>query len=85
MRNDIAVNPIAGACGAEIDGVDLSQPIDDGTFQTVERALLDHQVIFFRDQNLTPDQQVAFSWRFGDLRLSEQYESLDGHPEITRL
>ena len=47
--------------------------------------MLENQVIFFRDQNLTPDQQVAFSWRFRDLRLSEQYESLNGHPEIIEI
>ena len=85
MRNDIAVNPIAGACGAEIDGVDLSQPMDDGTFQTVERALLDHQVIFFRNQRLTPEQQKAFGRRFGELRISDQYQPIDGHPEILEI
>ena len=85
MRNDIAVNPIAGACGAEIDGVDLSQPMDDGTFQTVERALLDHQVIFFRNQTLTPEQQKAFGRRFGELRVSDQYQPINGHPEILEI
>ena len=85
MRNDIAVKPIAGACGAEIDGVDLSQPMDEDTFETVERALLDHQVIFFRNQKLTPEQQKAFGRRFGELRVSDQYQPIDGHPEILEI
>ncbi len=85
MTQKIDVTPLSGACGAVITGVDLSEPLGNETFAAIHQALLDHQVIFFRDQNLTPDQQVAFSWRFGDLRLSEQYESLDGHPEIIEI
>ena len=85
MTQKIDVTPLSGACGAVITGVDLSEPLGNETFAAIHQALLDHQVIFFRDQNLTPDQQVAFSWRFRDLRLSEQYESLDGHPEIIEI
>ena len=59
--------PIAGACGAEIRGVNVAQ-MDEQTFAEVRRALLDHGVIYFRDQKLTPDQQVAFARRWGDTR-----------------
>ena len=85
MPEPIAVTPIAGACGAEISNVDLSQPLDDESFAAVEQALLDHQVIFFRDQTLTPDQQKTFARRFGELRISDQYQPLDGHPEILEI
>src|SRR5262245_48629946 len=61
----LAVQPVAGALGAEIAGVDLSRPLDDDTFDEVHGALLDHHVIFFRDQELIPDQQIAFARRFG--------------------
>jgi taurine dioxygenase len=85
MPKRITVKPIAGACGAEIDGVDLSKPLDDRTFAEVEQALRDHLVIFFRDQTLTPDQQKGFARRFGELRISDQYQPLDGHPEILEI
>ena len=85
MTQKIDRTPLSDACGAVITGVDLSEPLDNETFAVIHQALLDHQVIYFRDQNLTPDQQVAFSRRFGDLHLSEQYESLDGHPEIIEI
>ncbi|MEL0018891.1 MAG: TauD/TfdA family dioxygenase [Rickettsiales bacterium] len=85
MNGEIEVTPIAGACGAEISGVDLAQPLGNEGFATVHQALLDHGVIFFRDQVLTPEQQIAFSRRFGDLRISEQYESLEGYPEIIEI
>ena len=85
MNGEIEVTPIAGACGAEISGVDLAQPLGNEGFATVHQALLDHGVIFFRDQVLTPEQQIAFSRRFGDLRISEQYESLEDYPEIIEI
>ena len=85
MSDANEIKPISGACGAEISGVDLSKPLGNAKFAAVHQALLDHQVIFFRDQDLTPEQQVEFSRRFGELRISEQYESLEGYPEIIEI
>ena len=53
--------------GHEIRGVDLSREVDDGTFAEVEAAYDRYGTILFRDQHLTPDQQLAFSRRFGPL------------------
>lgn len=78
----IEVRPIAGALGAEIHGVDLGQPMNDETFSEVHAAYLAHQVIFFRDQHMTPDQHKDFGRRFGALNIHPQYLPLDGHPEI---
>ena len=85
MTAEISIKPIAGSCGAEIDGIDLSEPLGDNAFAVVEKALLDHLVILFRDQKLAPEQQKAFARRFGDLRISDQYQPLDGHPEILEI
>jgi taurine dioxygenase len=85
MQGQVEVTPIAGACGAVVSGVDLSRPLGNETFAAVHQAFLDHQVIFFRDQDLTPEQQIDFSRRFGDLRISEQYEALEGYPEIIEI
>lgn len=82
MNNRIRVEPIAGACGAELHGVDLSQELDDETFGEIKQAFLDHQVIFFRDQKLTEDRHKAFGRRFGTLNIHPRYEPLEGHPEI---
>jgi taurine dioxygenase len=69
--------------GAEIVGVDLSQDIDAATFDQIRAAYYEHSVIVFRDQRLTPEQQIAFSRRFGELEIHvlKQY-LLPGHPEI---
>jgi taurine dioxygenase len=77
----IRVEPIAGALGAEIEGVDLAD-LDDETFAEIRRAFLDHLVVFFRDQTLTPEQHKAFGRRFGTLNVHPFVEGLEGHPEI---
>ena len=63
----LQVTPVAGALGAEISGVDLAV-LDDAAFTEIYQALLDHQVIFFRDQKMTPEQYRAFGQRFGSLK-----------------
>ena len=80
--NSIEVRPVAGALGAEIHGIDLADSLSDEQFNTVHRAFLDHQVIFFRDQALDPDSHKEVGRRFGDLNIHGYYESLPGHPEI---
>src|SRR5216684_2621852 len=65
------VSRVAGALGAEISGIDLARPLDDAVIAEIRRALLDHQVIFFRDQHLTPEQHLAFGRRFGDLNVHD--------------
>jgi taurine dioxygenase len=78
----IEVHPIAGSLGAELSKADLSKPLSGEVFQEIHRALMDHLVIFFRDQNLTPDQHKAFSRRFGELLEVPFIRALKDHPEI---
>ena len=61
----IAVHPIAGPLGAEISGVDLGADLDEATIADIRRAWLEHLVIFFRDQDLSPARFLAFARRFG--------------------
>ncbi len=78
----IETRPIAPALGAEIGGVDLSGPLDDGVVSEIRRALLQFGVIFFRDQDITPEQHLAFARRFGDLVTYPMVKGLDDYPEI---
>ena len=80
----IEIIPARAVLGAEISGVNLALPLDDATFATIERAFNDHGVIFFRDQNITPPQQVAFARRFGEIEFNIFGErwSMPGSPEI---
>ncbi len=60
-----SVTPVTGAIGAVVDGVDLHEPLDDATAQLVRDALHEHSVLFFHDQDLTEDEQLAFAATFG--------------------
>lgn len=61
----VEIAKLSPALGAGIEGLDLRQPLDDAATETVHAALLDHCVLFFPGQDITPDQQVAFSRQFG--------------------
>ena len=63
----LQIDPLTPAIGAAIAGVDLSRPLDAATLDRIYQALLDHLVIFFRDQAITPDQQLAFAAGFGEI------------------
>ena len=79
----IEVRPVAGALGAEISGVDASQPLGDEVIAELRSAWLDHLVIFLRDQKLTPQQQLAFASRFGEPMAYPQLKGLPECPFIT--
>ncbi len=65
----LTVIPSGGPLGAEVRGVNLAQSVDDATFEAIQRAWIDHQVLAFRGQTLTDRQLIAFSRRFGDLHV----------------
>jgi taurine dioxygenase len=79
----IDVRRFAPALGAEIRGVDLSQGLDDETYREIRRALLDHQVIFFKEQNeIPPGVQVEIGRMFGELHFHPAAPQMAGHPEV---
>jgi len=72
------VRPIAGALGAEIEGVDAARPLDSAVIAEIRQAFLDYLVIFLRNQKLTPQVQLAFARQFGE---PMEYPQLKGLPE----
>ena len=62
--------------GAELLGLDLTLPLDDSDFSRVHQAHLDHHLLVFRDQKITPAQQIEFSRRFGALQIHVLHLSL---------
>ena len=81
MRN-IQIRPIGGAIGAELHGVDLATDLPDETIATIRQALLDHLVIFFRDQDLPPARFLALAQRFGTPIEYPFVKGIEGFPEI---
>jgi len=85
LNPSLDVRPITGAIGAEIHGVDLSRDLDAATFDAIHAAILDHGVLFFREQDITPAQQMAFARRWGNVHLHPHMPSLAGHPGVMEI
>lgn len=76
------ITPLSPSIGALIGGTDLRQPLSDADQQVIDQALLTHQVLFFRAQPITPQQQAAFAARFGDLHIHPIYPNVPEQPEV---
>lgn len=82
MRNSLEIRPVAGSIGAEVHGVELGAELSDSTVAALRQALLDHLVIFFRDQDLPPDRFLALARRFGSPVEYPFVRGIEGYPEI---
>ena len=78
------IEQITGACGAEISSVNLAR-LSNSEFDSIHTALLDHGVLFFRDQDISLDEQVAFAGRFGPLEVHPIVDGMNENPKITKV
>ena len=78
------VKLLSGALGAEIQGIDLTDT-SDKNFDKINNLLLEHKVIFFRDQPLTTDQHIALAEKFGPLETHAYVKGIKDYPEIVRI
>ena len=76
LRNSIEIKPLTPVIGAEMLGIDLCGQLSDDDIDMIREALNVHQVLFFRDQPLTPDQHLAFGRRFGELHVHPSTRAL---------
>ena len=83
-NSTLEVHPISGALGAEIRGVDLRN-LDNAHFAAIHDAFLKYLVIFFRDQDLSPEQHKTLSRHFGALYVHPYLAPIEGHPEVVRI
>ena len=81
----IQVRPMTKRIGAEVFGIDLSQPLGNQAFSELHDALMQHQVLFFRDQQLTHESHKALGRSFGKLALHSGVSGLAEHPEIVAI
>jgi len=82
-RSALQIRPLDAPLGAEVIGLDLSQPLADTDFARIHQAHLDHHVLVFRDQRISAQQQIDFSRRFGPLQIHVLHQFLlKHHPEV---
>jgi taurine dioxygenase len=86
MRNSrIEAHPMSGAIGAEIVGIDLSRDLEDSDVEELRAAFNEYGVIFFREQNLSPEQHIAFAQRFGQININRFFKAAPGYPQIAEV
>jgi taurine dioxygenase len=78
----ITITPMSPTIGATIGGVHLADELSDDTIAAIRQALLDHKVLFFRDQDITTDQHLAFARHFGELEVHPFAINKPGYPEV---
>ena len=80
--NTIEISPVGACVGAEIAGIDLREPLAPQVRETVQQAMNEHGVVFFRDQALTEDQHISLARQFGDININRFFSHVPTHPEI---
>jgi taurine dioxygenase len=80
----LRLKPLAGLIGVEIDGIDIAQPLEEPVIEAIRGALDEWKVVFFRNQSLDHESQIAFGRQFGDLTYAHPHDDTppDGFPEI---
>jgi len=81
---EIRTRPLSAALGVEISGVDLGQ-VSETALREIDDAYRRYSVIFFRDQDLTPEQHIAFAERWGTININRFFQPLDGYPMIAQV
>ena len=76
------INEMTASLGAEVVGLDISRKLSKPALRELNQAWLEHQVLFFRDQSLTPEQHVTFTKNFGKLQGPGYMPTLDGYPNV---
>jgi len=79
------VRPVTKVIGAEVFGVDLTQPLSNRAIDELHTAIAEHHVIFFRDQHIDHDAHKAFGRAFGELAIHSGVDGIEGHPEIVAI
>ena len=80
--SDLVIEPMTGALGAKVRGVDFRQSLTDDVIAEVKSALHEHLVLYFPDQNLEPDHLITFAQYFGELEKERFIPPLEGHPGV---
>lgn len=82
MNERVTFTALGPYIGAQVSDLDLSRPLSDAQFEQLYHGLLRHQVLFLRNQVITPEQHRALAIRFGDLHIHPVYPHAEGVEEI---
>ena len=80
--SDLEVRPVSGGVGVEIANVDLAGDLSNSDFAAIRDAFIEHGLIFFREQNMTPDEHIAFAERWGEININRFFPRVEGYDQI---
>ena len=80
--SNILILPTSGSMGVEIHNVDLSKELSDSLFSEIREAFIEHGLIFFRDQELTPEDHLKFAKRWGEININRFFAKVEGYDQI---
>lgn len=83
--SNILINPTSGSMGVEIHNVDLSNELSDSLFSEIRETFIEHGLIFFRDQELTPDDHLRFAKRWGEININRFFAKVEGYDQIAEV
>ena len=83
--SNILINPTSGSMGVEIHNVDLSNELTDSLFSEIRDTFIEHGLIFFRDQELTPDDHLRFAKRWGEININRFFAKVEGYDQIAEV
>ncbi|MGH7037794.1 MAG: TauD/TfdA dioxygenase family protein, partial [Stellaceae bacterium] len=83
--SNLRIETVGAVIGAEIHGVDLAGRLDAAEVNAIRAALASYAVVFFRDQRLTPEQQVAFAERIAPININRFFAAVPGHPRVAEV
>jgi taurine dioxygenase len=82
---DITIRPSGGGVGAFVDGIDLARDLSDNVVGTLRSAIGEHGVLFFRDQELSPEDHIDFAEKFGPINVNRFFAHVDGYEKIAQV
>ena len=83
--SEIKIYPISGSIGVEIHNIDLSKELSEGVFTEIRGAFIEHGLIFFRDQELTPDDHLRFAKHWGEININRFFAKVEGYDQIAEV
>jgi len=83
--SNILIKPTSGSMGVEINNVDLSKELSDSLFSEIRETFIAHGLIFFRDQELTPDDHLRFAKRWGEININRFFVKVEGYDQIAEV
>lgn len=83
--SSVQISPVSGGVGVEITNIDLGSEVSNADFSAIRDAFIEHGLIFFRDQELTPEQHISFARRWGDININRFFAKVPGYEEIAEV